>query len=288
MFNGKLHGLTAACAAAAFAVGGAAGGAAWADPDDHELVIDGESIVTEVAAQPGNPLGTLYSGWRYRTPETQALQMDDFENPVMLQVDLARDVWSVAEGEAGKSCALCHDDVEVSMIGVKAGYPKMNAGAGKAFALEHQVNACRTERMGADAWKWESQDMIGMTALIGLQSRGMPVDIDDDALAPVIAQGKDIYNTRFGQLDLSCANCHEDNNGVMIRADHLSQGHGNGFPTYRLKWQGTGTLHRRFKGCMDNIRAEPYKRGSEEFTALEAYIAWRGQGLSVETPSVRN
>ena len=74
----------------------------------------------------------------------------------------------------------------------------------------------------------------------------------------------------------------------MIRADLLSQGHSNGFPTYRLKWQGMGSLHRRFKGCMDQVRAAPYKRGSDEFLALELYLATRGAGLSVETPAVRN
>jgi sulfur-oxidizing protein SoxA len=284
MFHVKLQGLAAVCALAAFAVGGQA----MAGPDDHVLVIEGETIATEAAASADNPFDTLYSGWRYRTPETQALQMDDFENPTMVLVDQARETWMAVDGAEGKSCASCHNDVEDTMAGVKAGYPKMNAKAGKAFALEHQVNACRTERMGAAAWKWESTDMIGMTALIGLQSRGMPVDIDDEGLAPAIAQGKELYYTRVGQLDMSCANCHEDNNGKMIRADHLSQGNSNGFPTYRLKWQGAGTLHRRFKGCMDNIRAEPYERGGEEFTALESYLAWRSPGLAVETPSVRN
>ena len=74
----------------------------------------------------------------------------------------------------------------------------------------------------------------------------------------------------------------------MIRADHLSQGNINGFPVYRLKWGGLGSIHRRFKGCMDQVRATPYKRGSDEFTALELYLASRGAGLSVETPAVRN
>jgi hypothetical protein len=37
---------------------------------------------------------------------------------------------------------------------------------------------------------------------------------------------------------MSCATCHEDNMGKMIRADHLSQGQVNGFPTYRLKQAG--------------------------------------------------
>jgi len=101
------------------------------------------------------------------------------------------------------------------------------------------------------------------------------------------AKGKELYYTRDGQLDMSCANCHENHTGQMIRADHLSQGHVNGFPTYRSKWQGVGSMHRRFSGCMKNIRAQPYKRGSDEFTALEIYVASRGLGLSVETPSVR-
>lgn len=284
MKNGKLMATAAGLALATALMAGQVS----AGPDENELVIDGETIVTEVPAQEGNPLDTLYSGWRFRSAETQALEADDFENPGMVWVDQARDQWTVVDGTEGKSCASCHEDVETTMHGVRAGYPKFNEKAGKPFALEHQINACRTERMGAKAWKWESDEMLGMTALIGLQSRGMPVKIDEVALADAIEQGKELYYTRVGQLDMACSNCHEDHWGEMIRADHLSQGQSNGFPTYRLKWQGLGSLHRRFKGCMDNIRAEPYDRGSEEFTALEAYLAWRGQGLSVETPSVRN
>jgi sulfur-oxidizing protein SoxA len=74
---------------------------------------------------------------------------------------------------------------------------------------------------------------------------------------------------------------------MKIRADTLSQGQSNGFPTYRLKWQKLGSLHRRFKGCNDQVRAEPYKRGSDEYVNLELYLAWRGQGLEIESPAVR-
>ena len=75
---------------------------------------------------------------------------------------------------------------------------------------------------------------------------------------------------------------------MMIRADHLSQGQINGFPTYRLKNAKLNSIHGRFKGCMKNIRAVPFAEGGDEFKALELYLASRGQGLSVETPSVRN
>jgi len=131
--------------------------------------------------------------------------------------------------------------------------------------------------------------MLNMTALISVQSRGMPVNIQTDGpMAEWMDKGKDLYYTRVGQLNMSCSNCHEDNYGNQIRSDHLSQGQINGFPVYRLKWAGLGSIHRRFKGCMANIRATPFKRGSDEFIALEAYVASRGIGLAVEGPSVRN
>ena len=94
--------------------------------------------------------------------------------------------------------------------------------------------------------------------------------------------------TRTGQLELSCASCHEDNYGNYIRADHLSQGQINGFPTYRLKNAKLNGVHSRFRGCVRDTRAETYAVGSDEFVALELYLASRGNGLSVEGPSVRN
>ncbi|MBB98364.1 MAG: sulfur oxidation c-type cytochrome SoxA [Rhodobacteraceae bacterium] len=252
--------------------------------------IDGVELKTRVDAPEGHPLPEIISGFEFRTKETQALELDDFTNPGFLMVENGEAAWSTVEGSAGKSCESCHGDASESMKGVRANMPKWNEAAGRPFTLENQINECRTERMGAEAWKWESDDMLSMTAYVGLQSRGMPVAVDLEAgdMMSWWEKGKDFYYTRFGQLDLACANCHEDNYGNYIRADRLSQGQSNGFPLYRLKWQKMGSLHRRFKGCMDNIRAKAFKRGSDEFVALETYLAWRGQGLSVETPAVRN
>lgn len=261
----------------------------YAGPDKNKLEIEGVPIVTDVAAPAGSPFERLYSGWRFRKAETQQLQMDDFENPAMPTVDIGEDLWNTVDGDAGKSCASCHNEADESMKGVKAQHPKWSDSRGKPHTLETQVNECREERMQAKKWKWESGNMLAMTAYIGVQSRGMPVSVDTSGkMTKWNDMGKDLYYTRVGQLNMSCANCHEENFGKMIRADHLSQGQSNGFPTYRFKWGGLGSLHRRFKGCMENIRAVAYKRGSDEFIALETYLAARGSGLSVETPAVRN
>ncbi|SER01600.1 sulfur oxidation c-type cytochrome SoxA [Thalassovita taeanensis] len=265
---------------------------AAADADDDVLIVNGETELVTKAPAPAHLDGALdevMSGWHFRADETQALEMDDFDNPGMLAVEAAAEVWNTVDGSEGKSCASCHDGVEQSMKGVRAVYPKWNDAAQQVRTMEAQINDCRENRMGAKAWKYDGGDITDMVALISLQSRGMPVNVAIDG--PVQAtweQGKELYYARTGQLDLSCANCHEQNYGNMIRADHLSQGQTNGFPAYRLKNAKLNSVHARFKGCVRDTRAETYKPGSPEFVALELYVASRGNGLSVAAPSVRN
>jgi sulfur-oxidizing protein SoxA len=262
-----------------------------ADPDDDSLVLNEEIQMITNAAAPAHMenVSEIFSGWRFRADETQAVQMDDFDNPGMIGVDMALDDWAAVDGSEGKSCASCHEDAGTSMKGVRAVYPKWNEAAGEVRTLEMQINDCRTTRMGAEEWKYAGGDMVDMTALIASVSRGMPVNVAIDGPAQSTWEaGKELYYTRTGQLELSCSNCHEDNYGNMIRADHLSQGQINGFPVYRLKNTKLNAVHSRFKGCVRDTRAETFAVGSDEFVALELYVASRGNGLSVEGPSVRN
>ena len=251
----------------------------------------GPNYVAVEPASEDHPLDEIISGYEFRSQETRSLQADDFENPGFLLLDQGAELWETADGTAGKSCADCHGDVEESMAGVGSTYPKfVGEGEDRHFTnIENQINRCRTENMGAEAWKYDKPDMLGMTILIRNVDRGEPLNVAvDGEAAEMFEKGKALYYQRVGQLDMACSNCHEDYYGQYIRADHLSQGQTNGFPTYRFKWQGVGSLHRRFSGCMKNIRAEPFKKGGDEFLALELYTNWRGQGLPVETPSVRN
>ncbi|WP_323036786.1 sulfur oxidation c-type cytochrome SoxA [Pararhodobacter sp.] len=266
-------------------------GMAWADPDPTaELIIEGElHLVTRAPSDdvitPNLP--ERYSGWLFRDADTRAMQMDDFENPAMLAVENGEALWSTADGTAGQSCQDCHGDAEESMAGVRASMPHVNED-GVLWSMEDYVNDCRTERMGAEAWRWSGNEMTSMTSYISLQSRGMPVDVQiDGPAAPYWEQGRDMYYTRYGQLELSCSSCHEESYGLMIRADHLSQGQINGFPTYRLKNAGIVSIHNRFRGCIRDTRAETFAEGSDEFRALELYVASRGMGLSIEGVSVR-
>jgi len=247
-----------------------------------------EVTKVQVKAPKGSPLDYLASGYWFRTKKTQSLQNDDFENPGFLWVEQGKTLWSKVDGKAGKSCASCHQKAEKTMKGVGARYPVYFPKWKKMMAIQHRVNYCRENNMKAKKWKWESGQMLGMATYIRNQSRGMAVAVKVDGSAKKFFEaGKKFYYQRRGQLDMSCAGCHQQNFGKRIRADLLSQGHSNGFPTYRLKWQKIGSLHRRFRGCNSQVRAKPYKRGSAEYTNLELYLAWRGLGLKIETPAVR-
>jgi sulfur-oxidizing protein SoxA len=260
-----------------------------AEPVDDVLTIDELKMTTRAPAPEGYPFDEVISGWHFREAETRALEADSFQNPGMLYVDRGQEIWNTVEGSAGKSCASCHEDAAVSMKGVGANYPKWDADAGKPINVELQINKCRQDNMGAEPYKFDAADQKALTTYIKHQSLGTPVEVDlsQGDMQSWWERGKETYYTRTGQLNMACATCHEASMGKYIRADHLSQGQVNGFPTYRFNTGGMVSLHNRFRGCIRDTRAEFPAAFSDELMALEVYVTWRGTGLSVETPAVR-
>jgi len=255
---------------------------------DAELVVNGDTPLVTKAPAPSfiKGLTEVYSGWLFHDESTKAMETDDFENPATLFVDKGHDLWAAVDGSEGKACASCHEGIE-STKGLRASMPKVNK-AGDLWSMEDYINDCRTNRMGAEAWDWNSDNMQSMVAAISMESRGMPVNVQIDGPAESFwKKGEELYYTRTGLLELSCASCHEQNYGNQIRDELLSQGQFNGFPVYRLKTTGLVSMHNRLKGCIRDTRAETYKEGSPELHALELYVASRGTGLSVEGVSVR-
>jgi L-cysteine S-thiosulfotransferase len=138
------------------------------------------------------------------------------------------------------------------------------------------------------ALAYESDALLALTAFVTLQSKGMARNVAiDGAAQPFFARGKTFYETRQGQLNLACGQCHDDNVGRKLRGDRISQGQTDGWPAYRLEWQTAGSLHRRLRACSLGVRAEILDAGSPEYLALELYLAWRGETLPVAAPGVR-
>lgn len=226
----------------------------------------------------------LQSGYVFLTEETQNLQDDPFENPGYLWVDRGETLFH-SEDTTTPSCASCHQD---GLVGVAAQYPKIDSRTNRLLNLEGRINQCRTRQQNLSALDYETEPLLALTAYITAQSRGETINRElTEALTPYVETGRDYFQTRRGQFNLSCVQCHDENWGKRLRGDTISQGHGNGFPAYRFEWQSLGSLQRRLRDCDTGVRAQPLPYGDETYIAVELYLSLRANGLGIETPAVR-
>ena len=241
------------------------------------------------APAPGTP---RRSGFDDMSPATQAMQRDDTANPAWLWVEDGRQRFAA-------TCARCH--TVAAMAGVAARYPAWDATAGRPLTLGQRIADCHARHVapsqgtsgapgapGAARWAPEDEARLALEAFVALQSRGRPITPPaDERLAPWRARGAALFRQRLGQLDLSCAHCHERYAGRRLAGSVIPQGHPTGYPIYRLEWQGMGSLQRRLRGCLNGVRAEPFGPDDADATAMEVYLMSRSAGLPMETPAVR-
>jgi len=240
------------------------------------------SFATDIAP------GDRRSGYVDMSRETKAMQDDDTANPGMLAVLDGEALWNRKAGTANRSCADCHNDAAESMKGVAARYPAFDPASGKPVDLEERINIERTERQKAPPLRMESDELLALSAYVARQSHGQPIaPPDDERLAPFVAAGRDFFDKRQGQLNLSCALCHDDNWGKRLAGNIVPQGHPTGYPVYRLEWQSLGSLQRRLRNCISGMRAEVPDYGAPEYVDLELFLMRRAGGMPMESPAVR-
>jgi sulfur-oxidizing protein SoxA len=220
--------------------------------------------------------------------QTRAMQADDSLNPGMLWVLDGAARWDEPAGGSGRSCADCHGDAAASMRGVATRYPAFDPQAGGPLSLEGRIQRCRVDHQGAPPLPAEGPERLGLLAFVAHQSRGLPIaPATDERLRPALARGEELFERRQGQLDLSCADCHDRHAGRQLGGAALPAAHPTGYPIYRLEWQGLGSLQRRLRNCMTGMRAEPYPYDAPEQVELELFLMTRAKGLLLEIPGVR-
>jgi len=230
------------------------------------------------------PLQALRSGITFVRPEIRAMQEDDFSNPGMLWVEKGAKLW----GAGARSCASCHAEAEKSMKGVATRYPAIDRASGRLLNLADRIMHCRSERQGGPALRYESDELLSLTAFVSHQSRGMAIGVSIEGPARAhFEAGREFFDRRIGQVNIACTHCHDANWGKTLFAETISQGHPNAFPIYRTEWQTAGSIERRLRACLSGIRAEMLPYGAPEYRDLELYLAWRAQGLPIEAPGVR-
>lgn len=244
-------------------------------------------LVAIIALQSPSPLAqttipkpinidALRSGSSFTSSTLQAQQKDDDANPGMLWVDQGRELFA-------RDCVTCHAKPD----GLATRLPKLTANA-EVVTLESQINRCQAERVKQPAYAMESQPILALAAYVAFSSRGLKQVIAPNVTESAPWKRAQLEFTRVqGRLDFSCRTCHDALYGKRIRNQAISQGHGVGFPAYRVEWQTLGSLNRRLRACFFGMATTVPAVSSPILSELELYLAWRAEGLPIEAPAVR-
>ncbi|MCP3848759.1 MAG: sulfur oxidation c-type cytochrome SoxA [Gammaproteobacteria bacterium] len=176
-------------------------------------------------------------------------------------------------------------------IGIRQNFPFYSDEYKQVKTLEQVINECRT-RNGEEPLGWKKGKIAAISAYMAYTSRGKAIHIKTPSSPDAVKwyeRGRKHFYAKRGQLNMSCANCHQENAGNYIRADILSPalGHVTHFPVYRAKWGNLGTMHRRYGGCNKQVRALPFKAQSDEYKALEYFHSYMSNGIEVNGPGSR-
>lgn len=241
------------------------------------LVISIAVIPSPIDAQVTNSQ-TKRSGLDFVPSTVKKMQTDDSENPGQL--------WVLAGANQFKQdCQSCH---ATPFRGIAAAYPKWNQKLKRTINLEQRINQCRVDHLGRPPLPSESKELLELQAYLAHLSRGTTIERisnpDEDRLAQI---GERLWKQPFGQLGISCQQCHNQYAGARLGGSLIPQGHANNYPSYRIQWQTIGSLQRRIRSCMTGVRAQAFSYQSEELLALEVFLRYRALGMQHEGVGVR-
>lgn len=176
-------------------------------------------------------------------------------------------------------------------VGIAHAYPRWDKAKKAVVTAEEDINACLVRKGQKPIKNMKKGKMAAVTAYFRSMSNGkkVAIDVSDPGMMAEYEYGKKFFWARRGQLNFSCATCHVHNAGMRIGGNILSPalGHTTGFPVYRSKWGGLGTIHRRYGGCNKQVRAKPFKAQSREYKALEVYETYMSTGIPLSVPGQR-
>lgn len=215
----------------------------------------------------------------------QWLEIEDFP-PYEFDIEQGKVLFETpfANGEFYASC------FENNGIGIKQNYPQWDESKKMVITLEYAINQCR-ENNNEKPLNYGLGEIAQISAYMAYTSRGEIIDIKVPTSNSMDAylQGKKYYFSKRGQLNMACGNCHLATSSIRLRSELPGPmlGQVTHWPVYRSKWEETGTLQHRIRGCNKQVRAKPLEYQSEVYRNLEYFLSYISNGLPINGPGSR-
>ena len=261
-------------------------------------------VSLNIYASPEDDLIDFQNYFKNKFPNTE---FSDYKNGVYSIDPSSREQWesieefppyeiNVEQGEElfntpfknGNTYASCFKN---NGIGIRQNYPYFDEDKDEIITLELAINNCRKKNGEKPLSYYRGGPMADISAYMAYTSRGKIIDIKipNYKAEEAYEAGKKLYFTKVGQLNFSCADCHVYYPGTKLRADITSPaiGHPTHFPVYRSRAGRMVTLHERFAGCLNRVRAKPFKAQRDEYKNLEYFLTYMSNGLEINGPGSR-
>jgi sulfur-oxidizing protein SoxA len=261
-------------------------------------------VSLNIYASPEDDLADFQNYFKNKFPNTE---FSDYKNGVYSIDPSSREQWesieefppyeiNIEQGEElfntpfknGNTYASCFKN---NGIGIRQNYPYFDEDKDEIITLELAINNCRKKNGEKPLSYYKGGSMADISAYMAYTSRGKIIDIKipNYKAEEAYEAGKKLYFTKVGQLNFSCADCHVYYTGTKLRADITSPaiGHTTHFPVYRSRVGRMVTLHERFAGCLNRVRAKPFKAQLDEYKNLEYFLTYMSNGLEINGPGSR-
>ncbi len=220
-----------------------------------------------------------------QTARANWLEIEEFP-PYEAGISKGETLWNTPF-KNGKTYASCLGDNPA----IAGKYPHWDKAKGQVVTLISAIQECRKAN-GEEPLPYQKGALADLNAYIAFKSRGQKINVvipKDAGAQEAYEKGKQFYFARRGQLNLSCAHCHFQYSGSHLRTEVLSPalGHTTHWPVYRSDWGELGTLHRRFAGCNEQVRAKAFAQEGEEYRNLEYFLTHMSNGLALNGPGAR-
>ncbi len=238
-------------------------------------ILGGGMVIALLAlSQGGKPLDPFEEAMKQRQQYLETFGI----LPGDLFVAQGEELFHAKRGPKGKSLEECDFGLGPGVIeGVYALLPRYFPDTGKVEDLETRVVSCMVRIQGFKPQDIRRDEVVAITTYIASKSSKAKIKVQPKHPMEIAMYnlGQELWYTRAGPRDMSCAICHETYAGTRVRLSPVmspKQGLGAEWPAYRFEADKMYTFQDRIHFCYESIGIPAPAFYSEPYIALTMFI----------------
>ena len=210
-------------------------------------------------------------------PKNNVDNLDEFENPAMFELETGTDLFI-------ENCQKCHKNFETKWA---VTMPKFEPRLNKIIGIEEFITRHARATTGVK-YLLQSEENIALAIYLRNLANGQKIAVDTSDVNSSLAlkRGETLTQTKIGQLNFACTDCHKKNSGKWIRGQYIKGFTGmiDHYPTYRSGRDAIWDFSTRIQWCNLAARANDLPPNAAEYADIELYLTVQSNGRKFSVP----